>query len=387
MSQEDPITVDQVEALARKKLPRQVYNYYACGADDETAVARNIADFNSLYILPRILRDVSRIDLSVEVLGRHFSLPIGIAPSAMQKLANPEGELDVARAAASTGVNMTLSSNSTTLLEDVISVRQKGDTAAPFWFQIYLTADLELSVPLIKRAETGYEALVLTVDTPVLGNRINERQQPLVLPTGISLENLPPVREEDKGKPSFNRRLMDARTAKQASEVLQEYGDRTNNAALTWKSAIDFLRRTTTMKIILKGVLAPEDALLAIEYGVDAIAVSNHGGRQLDCVPSTIKALPDIASTVNRRIPVIFDGGIRRGSDVFKALALGADYVLVGRPVLWGLAYKGKEGVENVLNILERELSRTMGLAGAPSVKEINTSYLRHDLEGRLSRL
>lgn len=180
---------------------------------------------------------------------------------------------------------------------------------------------------------------------------------------------------------------MDARTAEQANEVLQEFGDRTNNAALTWKSAIDFLRRTTSMKIILKGILAPEDALLAIEYGVDAIVVSNHGGRQLDCVPSTIKALPGIAEAVKGQIPVIFDGGIRRGSDVFKALALGADYVLVGRPVLWGLGFKGQEGVETVMNIFERELSRTMGLAGTPSIRDINTSYLRREVSGRLSKI
>lgn len=225
------------------------------------------------------------------------------------------------------------------------------------------------------------------MDTPVLGNRLNERETPLVLPSGIKLENLKQVKEEDQGKPSFNRRLMDARTAKQASEVLQEVGDRTNSAALTWKSTIEFLRRTTRMKIILKGVLAPEDALLAIEYGADAIVVSNHGGRQLDCVPSTIKALPAIAEVVNGRIPLIFDGGIRRGSDVFKALALGANFVLVGRPVLWGLGYKGQEGVETVMHILERELSRTMGLAGSASIKEINSSFLRRELDGRLSKL
>lgn len=180
---------------------------------------------------------------------------------------------------------------------------------------------------------------------------------------------------------------MDARTAKQANEILAEAGDTTNSASLTWKSTIAFLRKTTKMKIILKGIMAPEDAQLAVEYGVDGIIVSNHGGRQLDCVPSTIKALPGIAEVVDRRIPVVFDGGVRRGSDVFKALALGADFVLVGRPALWGLAYNGREGVETVLHILERELSRTMALAGVSRVQDITSSFLRYAEGGRLSKI
>lgn len=180
---------------------------------------------------------------------------------------------------------------------------------------------------------------------------------------------------------------MDARTAKQANDILAEAGDTTNSASLTWKSTIEFLRQTTKMKIILKGVMAPEDALLAVEYGVDGIIVSNHGGRQLDCVPSTIRALPSIAEAVNRKVPVIFDGGVRRGSDVFKALALGADFVLVGRPALWGLAFNGREGVEVVMNILERELSRTMALAGVSRVQDITSSFLRYEKDGRLSKI
>lgn len=180
---------------------------------------------------------------------------------------------------------------------------------------------------------------------------------------------------------------MDARTAKEANDILRAAGDATNSASLTWKSTIEFLRKTTSMKIILKGIMAPEDAQLAVKYGVDAIIVSNHGGRQLDCVPSTIKALPGVAEAVNRRIPVIFDGGIRRGSDVFKALALGADYVLVGRPALWGLAFNGREGAERVMNILEREFSRTMALAGVARVQDITSSFLRYSKGGRLSKI
>lgn len=180
---------------------------------------------------------------------------------------------------------------------------------------------------------------------------------------------------------------MDARTAKQANDILAEVGDTTNSSSLIWKSTIAFLRKTTKLKIILKGIMAAEDAQLAVEYGVDGIIVSNHGGRQLDCVPSTIKALPGIAEVVNRRIPVIFDGGIRRGSDVFKTLALGADFVLVGRPALWGLAFDGRQGVETVMHILEREFSRTMALAGVSRVQDITSSFLRYSEGGRLSKI
>ncbi|KAJ5140280.1 hypothetical protein N7448_003688 [Penicillium atrosanguineum] len=385
----DPITVDQVEAIARNKLPVNVYNYYSCGSDEQTAVERNRKDYDGLLILPRVLRDVSRIDTSAQLFGHRFPFPVGIAPSAMQRLASPEGELDVARAAGSMGLNLTLSSNSTTSLEDVmVARRQVGETAAPFWFQIYLASDLNLSVPIIKRAEAaGFEALVLTVDTPVLGNRINERRTPLVLPEGIHLANLKHQDTQGPRKPSFNREIMDARSAKQASDLMQTAGDTANSASLTWSSTMKFLRQTTNMKIILKGVMAPEDAQLAVECGADAIVVSNHGGRQLDCVPSTIQALPGVTEVVKGKIPIIFDGGIRRGSDVFKALALGADFVLVGRPALWGLAFNGQEGVETVMNILERELSRTMALAGVAQLRDICTSFLRYAEGGRLSKI
>ncbi|KAI9933134.1 hypothetical protein AWENTII_002844 [Aspergillus wentii] len=365
----DPITVDEIEAIAKKKLPRNIYEFYAGGADDQNTLERNRHDFNRWLILPRVLRNVSHVNPSTDLFGIKYPLPIGIAPSAMQRLASPEGELGMAKAAVAMGLNLTLSSQSTTSLEDVIDAGNPS-----FWFQIYLTTDLSKSVPLIKRAESaGYKALVLTVDTPVLGNRLNERKTPLVLPPGLQLANL---NKKEKGKPTFNRLLMDARSAREADEILRNAGDTMHSSSLTWESTIRFLRQTTSMKIILKGIMTPADANLAVEHGVDAIIVSNHGGRQLDCVPSTIAVLPAISEAVQKRIPVLLDGGIRKGSDVFKALALGADFVLVGRPVLWGLAYKGQEGVEAVMNILEREFSRTMALAGVMRVEEIQKEYL-----------
>lgn len=221
----------------------------------------------------------------------------------------------------------------------------------------------------------GYEALVVTVDTPVLGNRLNERKTPLVLPPHLRLANLEDTTKPKSGKPTVNRLLMDARTSKQAHDILKEAGNTTHSAALTWE-VLATLRGATTMKVILKGIMTPEDARLAIEHGADAIVVSNHGGRQLDCVPSTLEALQDIAKAVERRLPVVFDGGVRRGSDVFKAIALGADLVLIGRPVVWGLGYKGQEGLEIVVNILERELSRTMALAGISRIADIRPESL-----------
>lgn len=176
--------------------------------------------------------------------------------------------------------------------------------------------------------------------------------------------------------PSGNRVLLDARTSKEAAEARKLIGGSLNSASLTWSTILEFLKKTTCLKIILKGIMTPDDALLAVEHSVDAIVVSNRGGRQLDGIPSTLEALPNIAAVVRGRIPVVLDGGIRQGSDVFKAIGLGADFVLIGRPVLWGLSWNGQRGVETVINILERELSRTMALAGASNVQEICSDLL-----------
>lgn len=320
--------------------------------------------------------DVSRIDTSIRLFGRKYPFPIAFAPSAMQKLAHPEGEESVALAAHKLGVNMTLSSQSTTSLEDIARLMPTTPDGPERWFQLYMSENPELSVPLIQRAsEAGYTALVITVDTPILGNRINERKTPLVLPSHLRLANYGSS-AETTAKPSQERQLLDAPTAAEAVRVAREAGGALHSRALTWAHTISWLRNVTNMKIILKGVMTEEDAGLAVEHGVDAIVVSNHGGRQLDSAPSTLEALPSIASVVKGKIPILFDGGIRHGSDIFKALALGADLVLIGRPVLWGMSYDGQEGVELVTNILERELSRTMALAGVCNIPSISAAYL-----------
>lgn len=217
----------------------------------------------------------------------------------------------------------------------------------------------------------------MTVDTPVLGNRVNERKTPVVLPPELKLANYEGTATEinRRGKPTSNRELMDARTSQQAAEILSKSRATMHDASLDW-NVIDKLRSMTKMKIILKGIMAPQDAKLALDHGADAIVISNHGGRQLDCTLSTVEALPAIAAAVKGKLPIILDGGVRRGSDVFKAIALGADLVLIGRPVLWGLTFKGQEGVETVANILEREFSRTMALAGVTRVSDIKSESL-----------
>ncbi|KAH7324156.1 S-2-hydroxy-acid oxidase [Stachybotrys elegans] len=376
-----PLTLDEVEAVARNKLPRHVYDFYAAGSDQQKALARNREAFSRLLIRPRVLIDVSTVDTSTSLLGASLSLPIGIAPSAMQRLAGGDGELDVAEAASAMNLNLTLSSQSTTKLEDVIGVNQKchalGRPAPPFWMQLYLYEDAQKSLPLISRAEAaGYQALVLTVDTPVLGNRLCERKTAVVLPKGMSIPNVDNPQPSSKNQPSINRQLMNASTAADAKAIRDKYGPSMHSSSMTWEKTVKFLRDVTKMKIILKGIMTSEDAALAVEHGVDAIIVSNHGGRQLDDAPSTIEALPEVVEAVQGRIPVLLDGGVRTGADVYKALALGADFVLVGRPALWGLASNGREGVETVMNILERELSRTMALAGVKSIKEITKNTL-----------
>ncbi|PLB51467.1 S-2-hydroxy-acid oxidase [Aspergillus steynii IBT 23096] len=362
----NPLTLDGVEQLAKAKLPNNIYDFYACGSDEQKALARNEKAFDRLCIRPRVLRDVSDVDTSTSILGHRTSLPIGIAPSAMQKLAGGDGELDVARAAVNMRLNLTLSSQSTTSLEDVAQIRSGTEDAGvgtpPFWMQIYLYEDVHKSVNLIRRAEAaGYQALVLTVDTPVLGNRLAERRTAVTLPPGMELPNLERKPRSSETQPSINRLLMNAKSANEAKSLRAAAGSTMHSSSLTWEQTIGFLRSVTKMKIILKGIMTAEDASLSVEHGVDAIIVSNHGGRQLDAASSTIEALPEIAAAVQKK-----------------------DYnhsgwwyfVLIGRPALWGLAYNGHDGVEAVMNIMERELSRTMALAGVKSVEEITKDKL-----------
>ncbi|CAD0099848.1 unnamed protein product, partial [Aureobasidium mustum] len=366
---QNPITVSEIRALAKGRLDSATWDYYTAAADYQRSARRNALAFKS------VLRNVRVVDTSTSVLGRRYDSPVAIAPTAYQKLAGGNGEIDVARAATALGTNFVLSTNATTSLEDVAAaLSERDERYSKPWFQLYLLGSRSLSKKLIHRAETaGYEALVLTVDTPVLGNRLHERKTPLRLPPGLTTAN---ARSRRVGGVSKAGLLLRAETASEAKRIADEHRDSLVDSTMTWENVVPWLQAQTSMKIVLKGIMTAEDAQLAIESGVDAIIVSNHGGRQLDGVSSTIEALPEVVTAVRGRIPVILDGGIEHGTDVFKALALGADLCVIGRSALWGLAWDGQKGVEKVLNILERELSRTMALVGVSRVAEVSKDLL-----------
>ncbi|KAG9764955.1 FMN-dependent dehydrogenase, partial [Aureobasidium melanogenum] len=371
----DPITVSEIKTIAKERLDSAVWDYYTTAADRKHSACRNTLAFESLVLRPRVLRNVSVVDTSISVLGRRYDFPIAIAPTAYQKLAGGDGEIDVARAAYALGTNFILSTNATTSLEDVAAaIPTRNEQYPKPWFQLYLLGSRSVTAELIHRAEVaGYEALVLTVDSPVLGNRLHERKTPLQLPPGLTTANAKARRIGGISKAGL---LLRAETATEAKRIASEHRDFLVDSTTTWDDVVPWLRAQTSLKIVLKGIMTAEDAQLAIDWGLDAIIVSNHGGRQLDGVSSTIEALPEVAATVKGKIPVIVDGGIEHGTDVFKAVALGADLCLIGRSALWGLAWDGQKGVEKVLNILERELSRTMALMGVSRMAEVSRDLL-----------
>ncbi|CAN8007574.1 unnamed protein product, partial [Ixodes pacificus] len=306
-----------------------------------------------LRLRPKQLNNVATREKAVTLLkDQKLSMPIGISPSAFQKMAHPEGEMATARAAQKANTLMILSTLSNTTLEDVAAAAPEGLR----WFQLYVYKDRDITKDLVKRAEkSGYKALVVTVDTPLFGNRIVDVKNNFTLPDGLTVANL-----EGVGgglDPS-------------SGSGLAAYGEKLFDPSLTWDD-IKWLRSITNLKVIAKGVLTAEDARNAVNSGVSGILVSNHGARQLDGVTSTIEALPEIIRAVRGRVEVYLDGGIRHGTDAIKALALGAKAVFVGRPALWGLAYNGEDGVTQMLEILRKELDLGMALIGASKIAEL----------------
>ncbi|HTJ83686.1 MAG TPA: alpha-hydroxy acid oxidase [Polyangiaceae bacterium] len=343
------LTVKDFERAARSRLSKMAYDYYRSGADSEAALRRNERAYRRLVLWYRVLVDVSERELSTTVLGTPVASPILIAPTAYHKLATPEGELATARAAARMGTIYVASTLATTTLEDVAEA-----AASPKWFQLYVHKDRGFTRSLVERAEAaGYDALVVTVDTPLLGRRLRDERNGFALPQGMSMSNL----------------LALAGEGEQGSMLARYVADR-HDAAFTWAD-LAWLKSLSHLPVVLKGVVRVDDAVRAADEGVAGVIVSNHGGRQLDASPATIEALPGVAQAISSRCEVYVDGGIRWGGDVLKALALGARAVLVGRPVLWGLAVGGEEGVVKVLSLLGEELSRAMALAGVSSVRSV----------------
>ncbi|RHN42395.1 putative (S)-2-hydroxy-acid oxidase [Medicago truncatula] len=354
--------VNEYEAIAKQKLPKMVYDYFVSGAEDQWTLQENRNAFSRILFRPRILRDVSKIDLTTTVLGFNISMPIMIAPTAMQKMAHPEGEYATARAASAAGTIMTLSSWATSSVEEVAST---GPGVR--FFQLYVIKDRNVVAQLVKRAESaGFKAIALTVDTPILGRREADIKNRFTMPSHLVLKNFEGL---ELGK-------LD----KTDDSGLASYVSGEIDRSLNWKD-LKWLQTITSLPILVKGVLTSEDTKLAIQAGAAGIIVSNHGARQLDYVPATIMALEEVVKAADGKIPVFLDGGVRRGTDVFKALALGASGVFIGRPVVFSLAADGEAGVRKVLQILRDEFELTMALCGCRSLKEISRAHVVTELD------
>jgi 4-hydroxymandelate oxidase len=347
------------EISAKELLSPMNWDYYSSGSGAEVTLQDNVDSFQRIKLRPKMLVDVSHRNLQTTILGQPIEFPVLISPSAFQCLAHPDGELATAKAANQVGTLMMLSTLSTKSLEEVAAVRQGLNPHIGQIFQLYIHRDRGLTRSLVERAETaGFCAICLTVDTPLLGKRERDSRNQFTLPPELELAN-------------FRGLDLAVDGANQAESGLFAYFQQQVSPAITWAD-LDWLASISTLPIIVKGILRGDDAVRAIDRGARAIVVSNHGGRQLDGAISTIDALPEVVSAVDGRCEVLLDGGIRRGVDILKALALGANAVLIGRPILWGLSVAGSEGVAHILKILRDELDLAMALSGCTSLADID---------------
>jgi 4-hydroxymandelate oxidase len=352
------VNLFEIEKIASQLLSPMALDYYRSGACDEITLKANQDAFRSICLLPRMLVDVSIREQSVRLFGHEISMPVIIAPTAFHRLAHPQGELASATAAARAGTIFTLSTLSNSSIEEVADAAQ-----GPLWFQLYVYKDRELTRSLVQRAEnSGYQAIVLTADAPKLGRREADIRGHFELPDHLKVANL-----TDAGLASV---CSDGTNSGLAAYIASLF-----DCAVTWKD-LEWLRSLTKLPVLVKGILRADDAKLALEHGASGIIVSNHGGRQLDTAPATIDVLTDVVDAIAGKLPVLLDGGVRRGTDVMKALCLGAKAVLIGRPVLWGLAVGGEEGVLGVLNMLRDELDLALALCGCPSVQQLNRDFI-----------
>ncbi|HEX5076477.1 MAG TPA: alpha-hydroxy acid oxidase [Gemmatimonadaceae bacterium] len=348
-----PLNLAEIESAAKERLTALAYEYYVGGANDEVTVRENRSAYDRLSLRYHVLVDVSHRSTKTTVLGGPVEFPVLIAPTAFQRLACEDGEMATARAAKATGTVMIVSTASTCTIEDVAAVGGRQ------WFQLYVYADRGLTKSLVERAEAcGMGALVLTVDAPVLGRRERDLRNRFHLPAGVRLANVPSSGSvptpTGHGEPGLGTNF--------ASGI---------DAALSWRD-VDWLRSITRLPVLIKGIVRGDDAARAVDHGAAGIIVSNHGGRQLDTAIASVRALPEVVDAVAGRAEVLLDGGIRRGTDVIKAIALGARAVLVGRPVVWGLAADGEAGAKRVLDLLRAEVDLAMALCGCPTIGDIS---------------
>jgi isopentenyl diphosphate isomerase/L-lactate dehydrogenase-like FMN-dependent dehydrogenase len=348
----EPLNVSEYEALARERLAEGPYGYFAGGAGDEWTLAENVRAFNRWLLRPRMLVDVGTVTTATTVLGTDVSMPILIAPTAFQRLAHPEGETAAARAAAAAGTVFCLSTLGSSTPAEIAESAPQGTN----WLQLYWSPDRGFTQALVEAsAACGFEAILLTVDLPLAGRRERDLRAAFELPADLPLPNLP----SHLGGGNFHA-------------ALGEVVDRT----ITWRD-LEWLASLTDLPLVVKGILTAEDGRLACEHGAAGVVVSNHGGRQLDGVAASIDALPEVVEACAGRVTVLLDGGVRRGTDVVKALALGARAVLVGRAPVWGLAVAGEEGVRSVLELLREELALALVLLGCPSPEAVTPAHIR----------
>lgn len=366
--------VDDLRAVARRRLPGGVFDYIDGGAEDEVTLERNTSAYAGYQFRPRVLRDVSQVDLSTDLLGRRIPLPLVLAPTGFTRIADPDGELAVARAAARLGIPYTLSTLGTRSIEEVADAGE-----GPRWFQVYVWKDRGLVKEMIERAAgSGYEALVVTVDLAVLGRRERDVRRGFTLPPKIGLDTI----VDGIIHPRWTLDFVRSEPIKFANVAGRHVGDGTDAVALadyvndqldpslSWDD-IEWFRGVWDGPIVIKGIQGLDDARRAADVGVEAIALSNHGGRQLDASPAPLELVPRVAEAVGDRLEIICDGGVRRGADIVKAVALGADACMAGRAYLYGLGAGGQRGVDKALGFLQSEFHRTMALIGVSSVAEL----------------
>ena len=378
-------SIEAMRALARARLPRPVFDFADGGAEDEYTLRRNEAAFDEFALLPRPLSGAAERDLSISLFGQRLSMPVIIGPTGLAGLFWPDGERCAARAARAAGTAFCLSHGSVCTLEELAACG-----ASPRWMQVFIYKDRSFTRELAERAASaGYDALVLTTDNQLLGNRERDIRNGFSIPPRFGLAGLAGMALKAEWLWRMRRdikRITFGNYARpgEAADIKSLAGRMASllDPSMSWKD-VDDLRKIWTRPLILKGVLHPEEARIAVERGIDGLIVSNHGGRQLDGAPATIDALPAIAEAVDGRIPILIDGGIRRGGDVVKALALGAKACLVGRPQLWGLAVAGEAGVAHMLSIYRQEIDRVMGLIGVTNIAAINRDILLQPRNGR----
>ena len=348
------VNLFDLEQKFTKKLPKDIEGYYSSGARDEVTLKRNRSIYNEFELLPRLLRDVSEVDIKTSILGLNIDMPILIAPVAMQQMAHKDGEVATTKAARTLNTIMSHSTISNKSIKEVGPIHDKT------FFQLYFSKDRDFTSQMLKECKSlGYKAIVFTVDAPRLGTRERDERNSFKMPGNLKLGNFIGTKFEHFDK-----------IEEYDGSSMKVHSDHLFDPSLTF-DIIPWIKEQSSLPVLVKGILRPDDATQALSFGADGIIISNHGGRQLDSAVPTLKQIEPIRNTVGYEPLIIVDGGIRRGTDILKCIALGADAVQIGRPILWGLQYGGQEGVELVLNMLKSELIEAMTLSGCKNLDEI----------------